>query len=102
MVLGRNVLTNSGTVEIGKSNRKEAEGNARKQNMLERYSMYAHKRPFLTLVLIVVSVLAAVLVVVFADLLKFVETNDREWVILKDGITSESDAAQEGTRMVEG
>jgi len=30
-----------------------------------------------------------------------VETNDREWVILKDGITSDADAAAEGTRLVE-
>ena len=29
------------------------------------------------------------------------ETNDREWVILKDGITSSADAAAEGTRLVE-
>ena len=35
------------------------------------------------------------------DELQFVETNDREWVILKDEITSDADAASEGTRLVE-
>ena len=41
------------------------------------------------------------LTVVLNDELQFVETNDREWVILKDGITSDADAAAEGTRLVE-
>ena len=42
-----------------------------------------------------------ILTVVLNNELQFVETNDREWVILKDGITSDADAAAEGTRLVE-
>ena len=53
-------------------------------------------RGFLVLVAV-----GCILTVVLNDELQFVETNDREWVILKDGITSSADAAAEGTRLVE-
>jgi hypothetical protein len=68
---------------------------------LERYALWSHRNPLLALTCIVLVAVACILTVVLNDELKFVETNDREWVILKDEITSDADAASEGTRLVE-
>ena len=70
-------------------------------SFLERYAMWSHRHPILTFSAVVLVAAACVLTVVMNDELEFVETNDREWVILKDGITSDADAASEGTRLVE-
>ena len=70
-------------------------------SFLERYAMWSHRRPILAFSAVVLVAAACVLTVVMNDELEFVETNDREWVILKDGITSDADAASEGTRLVE-
>ena len=63
--------------------------------------MWSHQNPLLALTCIVLVAVGCILTVVLNDELQFVETNDREWVILKDGITSDADAAAEGTRLVE-
>jgi len=68
---------------------------------LERYALWSHRNPLLALTCIVLVAVACILTVALNDELKFVETNDREWVILKDEITSDADAASEGTRLVE-
>ena len=70
-------------------------------SFLERYAMWSHRHPILAFSAVVLVAAACVLTVVMNDELEFVETNDREWVILKDGITSDADAASEGTRLVE-
>ena len=70
-------------------------------SFLERYAMWSHRHPILAFSAVVLVAAACVLMVVMNDELEFVETNDREWVILKDGITSDADAASEGTRLVE-
>ena len=76
--------------------------NARdERTFLERYAMWSHQNPLLALTCIVLVAVGCILTVVLNDELQFVETNDREWVILKDGITSSADAAAEGTRLVE-
>ena len=72
-----------------------------KMSFLERYAMWSHRHPILAFSAVVLVAAACVLTVVMNDELEFVETNDREWVILKDGITSDADAASEGTRLVE-
>lgn len=71
------------------------------RTFLERYAMWSHQNPLLALTCIVLVAVGCILTVVLNDELQFVETNDREWVILKDGITSDADAAAEGTRLVE-
>jgi hypothetical protein len=71
------------------------------RTFLERYAMWSHRNPLLALTCIVLVAVGCILTVVLNDELQFVETNDREWVILKDGITSSADAAAEGTRLVE-
>ena len=71
------------------------------RTFLERYAMWSHQNPLLALTCIVLVAVGCILTVVLNDELQFVETNDREWVILKDGITSSADAAAEGTRLVE-
>jgi hypothetical protein len=71
------------------------------RTFLERYAMWSHQNPLLALTCIVLVAVGFILTVVLNDELQFVETNDREWVILKDGITSDADAAAEGTRLVE-
>ena len=70
-------------------------------SFLESYAMWSHRHPILAFSAVVLVAAACVLTVVMNDELEFVETNDREWVILKDGITSDADAASEGTRLVE-
>lgn len=71
------------------------------RTFLERYAMWSHQNPLLALTCIVLVAVGCILTVVLNNELQFVETNDREWVILKDGITSDADAAAEGTRLVE-
>ena len=71
------------------------------RTFLERYAMWSHQNPLLAFTCIVLVAVGCILTVVLNDELQFVETNDREWVILKDGITSDADAAAEGTRLVE-
>ena len=71
------------------------------RTFLERYARWSHQNPLLALTCIVLVAVGCILTVVLNDELQFVETNDREWVILKDGITSSADAAAEGTRLVE-
>ena len=74
---------------------------SKSSSFLERYAMWSHRHPILAFSAVVLVAAACVLTVVMNDELEFVETNDREWVILKDGITSDADAASEGTRLVE-
>ena len=74
---------------------------SKSSSILERYAMWSHRHPILAFSAVVLVAAACVLTVVMNDELEFVETNDREWVILKDGITSDADAASEGTRLVE-
>ena len=74
---------------------------SKSSSFLERYAMWSHRNPILAFSAVVLVAAACVLTVVMNDELEFVETNDREWVILKDGITSDADAASEGTRLVE-
>ena len=74
---------------------------SKSSSFLERYAMWSHRHPILAFSAVVLVTAACVLTVVMNDELEFVETNDREWVILKDGITSDADAASEGTRLVE-
>ena len=71
------------------------------RTFLERYAMWSHQKPLFALTCIVAVAVGCILTVVLNNELQFVETNDREWVILKDGITSDADAAAEGTRLVE-
>ena len=74
---------------------------SKSSSFLERYAMWSHRHRILAFSAVVLVAAACVLTVVMNDELEFVETNDREWVILKDGITSDADAASEGTRLVE-
>ena len=85
------------------TNTSDKKRNARQdeRTFLERYAMWSHQNPLLALTCIVLVAVGCILTVVLNDELQFVETNDREWVILKDGITSDADAAAEGTRLVE-
>ena len=85
------------------TNTSDKKRNARQdeRTFLERYAMWSHQNPLLALTCIVLVAVVCILTVVLNDELQFVETNDREWVILKDGITSDADAAAEGTRLVE-
>ena len=81
--------------------KKSSSSSITKMSFLERYAMWSHRHPILAFSAVVLVAAACVLTVVMNDELEFVETNDREWVILKDGITSDADAASEGTRLVE-
>ena len=84
----------------GKEKKKDDDASD-KRTFLERYALWSHRNPLLALTCIVLVAVACILTVVLNDELQFVETNDREWVILKDEITSDADAASEGTRLVE-
>jgi hypothetical protein len=88
-----------GTKEKKKKNDDDDASNG--GTFLERYALWSHRNPLLALTCIVLVAVACILTVVLNDELQFVETNDREWVILKDEITSDADAASEGTRLVE-
>jgi hypothetical protein len=89
--------------ERGKKKNKKKNDDAKsdERTFLERYALWSHRNPLLALTCIVLVAVACILTVVLNDELQFVETNDREWVILKDEITSDADAASEGTRLVE-
>ena len=87
--------------ERGKKKKKKIDASNGGRTFLERYALWSHRNPLLALTCIVLVAVACILTVVLNDELQFVETNDREWVILKDEITSDADAASEGTRLVE-
>jgi hypothetical protein len=87
--------------ERGKKKKKKIHASNGGRTFLERYALWSHRNPLLALTCIVLVAVACILTVVLNDELQFVETNDREWVILKDEITSDADAASEGTRLVE-
>ena len=87
--------------ERGKEKKKKNDASNGGRTFLERYALWSHRNPLLALTCIVLVAVACILTVVLNDELQFVETNDREWVILKDEITSDADAASEGTRLVE-
>ena len=71
------------------------------RTFLERYAMWSHQNPLLALTCIVLVAVGCILTVVLNDELQFVETNDREWIIVTDGITSDADAAAGDTSLVE-
>ena len=87
--------------ERGEEKKKKIDASNGGRTFLERYALWSHRNPLLALTCIVLVAVACILTVVLNDELQFVETNDREWVILKDEITSDADAASEGTRLVE-
>ena len=97
----RPVSRDDSSSERGKEKKKKNDASNGGRTFLERYALWSHRNPLLALTCIVLVAVACILTVVLNDELQFVETNDREWVILKDEITSDADAASEGTRLVE-